>query len=237
MAKGTSARRTPEGVPSPPDASALRLGAPRITRLTHAATEGPPVPETVRPAPVIRPAGEGDLPALVAIYNHYIRTSIATFVEQEVMADAFALSMTAVRDADLPWLVAADGPAILGYAYAAPWKARSAYRFSVETSVYLAPGYEGLGIGSMLYAALLDRLRARGIHAVVGGISLPNPASVALHERFGFAPVARFREVGFKFGRWIDVGYWQLLLDSDATDPNPAALTGSRRPPPVPRSE
>jgi phosphinothricin acetyltransferase len=125
-----------------------------------------------------------------------------------------AVRIEQVRARGLPWLLAEDAAGVAGYAYAGPWRVRAAYRHSVETSIYLAPRAAGRGIGRSLYAALLDALRERDVHAVIGGVSLPNAASVALHERMGFAQVARFEEVGFKFGRWIDVGYWQLRLAS-----------------------
>lgn len=101
---------------------------------------------------------------------------------------------------------------LLGYCYASKWKGRCAYRYSVESTVYLSPDATGKGIGSKLYGTLLAELRQRQFHTVIGGIALPNPASVALHEKLGFEKVAQFRQVGNKFGRWIDVGYWQLLL-------------------------
>ena len=104
-----------------------------------------------------------------------------------------------------------DG-AVAGYAYAGRWRTREGYRHSVETSIYLSPDATGRGLGATLYARLLERLRALDVHAVIGGIALPNPASEALHERLGFEQVARFREVGRKFGEWIDVAYWQLRL-------------------------
>lgn len=117
-----------------------------------------------------------------------------------------------VQAAGLPWLVAEAEGVVAGYAYATKWRVRHAYRFSVESSVYLAPASAGQGIGTMLYRALLDRLRDGGFHLAIGGIALPNAASIALHEKLGFEKVAQFREVGFKFGRWTDVGYWQLSL-------------------------
>jgi phosphinothricin acetyltransferase len=89
---------------------------------------------------------------------------------------------------------------------------RAAYRYSAETSVYVAQGQGGRGIGSALYKALLEELRTRGIHMAIGGIAQPNPASVALHESLGFEKVAHFKQVGRKFDRWIDVGYWELRL-------------------------
>ncbi|HVI59623.1 MAG TPA: arsinothricin resistance N-acetyltransferase ArsN1 family B [Luteimonas sp.] len=162
----------------------------------------------------IRAAGGADAAAIAAIYNHYVATSIATFELEPVAVAEMAARIAQVGARGLPWLLAEDAAGVAGYAYAGPWRARAAYRHSVETSIYLAPRAAGRGIGHSLYAALLDALRDRDVHAVIGGVSLPNPASVALHERMGFAQVARFEEVGFKFGRWIDVGYWQLRLAS-----------------------
>ena len=100
----------------------------------------------------------------------------------------------------------------MGYASATKWKGRSAYRFSVETTIYLAPHSVGKRIGTELYRHLLDQLRDLGLHTAIGGVALPNPASVALHEKCGFRKVAHFGEVGFKFGKWIDVAYWQVSL-------------------------
>jgi L-amino acid N-acyltransferase YncA len=156
-----------------------------------------------------------DAAAVAAIYSHYIEHSTATFEESRVDATEMAQRMGDVLSRDLPWLVAVDGEsasgAIVGYAYASPWRARSAYRFSYETTVYVDARQVGRGIGRRLYAALLPMLRARGAHAVISGIALPNAASVALHESFGMRQVAHFRETGFKFGGWIDVGYWQVV--------------------------
>ena len=101
---------------------------------------------------------------------------------------------------------------VVGYAYATKWNRRSAYRFSAEVTVYLDHGRRGRGIGSKLYQQLLPTLQLSGIHVAIGGIALPNNASVALHEKLGFQKVAQFREVGFKFNKWIDVGYWEKVL-------------------------
>ncbi len=160
----------------------------------------------------IRDATLDDVGALAAIYNHYVRTSIATFAESEVAEADLARRLRETQGASLPWLVAAAGTEVLGYAHATPWKERAAYRFTVEVAVYLAPARTGIGVGSALYQSLLPRLMECGVHAVIGGISLPNAASVALHERFGFVHVAHFREIGYKFDRWIDVAYWELIL-------------------------
>jgi len=162
----------------------------------------------------IRDAHPGDGAQLAAIYNHYVASTIVTFEVDAVADDDMRGRIAAVQEDGLPWLVAQDVAGdILGYAYATRWRARAAYRHSVESSIYLAPQMTGRGIGRGLYERLLEQLRARGLHMVIGGAALPNPASVALHEALGFTQSAHLREVGHKFGRWIDVGYWQLRLD------------------------
>ena len=163
-------------------------------------------PTTVR---AVTPADSG---AVAAIYNHYVRETVVTFEEEPVAADEMSRRIDEVRAGSLPWFVAERAGAIAGYAYASRWRARSAYRFSSEVTVYLAPEQGRRGIGSALYAELLSALRGSGLHAAIGGIALPNDASVALHEKFGFKKVAHFEQTGFKFNRWIDVGYWQLIL-------------------------
>lgn len=166
----------------------------------------------------LRDAQAGDAAALVAIYNHFILNTAISFEETAIDAAAMAQRIADVQDGGLPWIVLADGEQIFGYAYATKWRVRHAYRFSVETSVYLHPERGGGGLGTRLYTELLRRLRDAGVHLAIGGIALPNAASVALHERMGFRKVAHFEEVGFKFGAWRDVGYWQLRL-GDETAP------------------
>lgn len=161
---------------------------------------------------MIRPATPQDAAALCAIYNHYIDNTVITFEELRVEPAEFGARMAKVQHVALPWLVAESEGAPVCYAYAGPWKERSAYRFSVETSVYLAPAHTGKGWGTRLYEALFAELRKTPVHAVIGGIALPNEASIALHEKFGMRKVAHFPEVGFKFERWVDVAYWQLEL-------------------------
>lgn len=164
----------------------------------------------------IRPADQADAQAIADIYNHYIANTVVTFEEVPVAPVEMAGRMQGVVSASLPWLVGevvADGkPVLVGYAYATPWKSRSAYRYSVESSVYLAPGLAGAGYGTALYKALLEALKNSSVHSVMGGIALPNVASVALHERLGFRKIAHLQEVGYKSGQWLDVGYWQILL-------------------------
>ena len=161
---------------------------------------------------VIRAATTEDAAAIAAIYNHYVLETIVTFEEVPVAPSEMARRIAEVEAGALPWLVAEEGGRVAGYAYATPWRSRVGYRFSVEVTVYTAPGQEGRGIGSRLYGELLPLLEAKGLHAAMGGIALPNDASVGLHEKFGFRKVAHFREPGIKFGRWIDVGYWQRML-------------------------
>lgn len=160
---------------------------------------------------MIRHVTSEDAAQICEIYNHYVLETVVTFEEVAVPVAEMTRRISDIT-ARLPWLVWEEGGAILGYAYASPWKARAAYRHSVEASIYLPPHQTRRGIGTSLYKALIEELRTRNIHAVIGGAVLPNPASVALHERLGFRQVAHFREVGFKFGKWVDVAYWQLLL-------------------------
>ena len=160
---------------------------------------------------MIRPCVPSDATTVCAIYNPYVRETVITFEEEPVSESEMAGRIRDVTG-DWPWLVAADADAVVGYAYATPWKTRSAYRFAVESTVYVARDALGRGIGSRLYEALIGSLRDRGAHCVIGGVALPNPASVALHERFGFRKLAHFEEVGWKLGRWVDVAYWELIL-------------------------
>ena len=161
----------------------------------------------------LRDAHPDDATALAAIYNHFIENTTVTFEEHRVTPAEMAVRVSDLQADGLPWLVACDDEGVFGYAYASKWRVRHAYRYSAEGTVYLAPGRAGQGAGAALYGALIARLRAAGYHLLIGGIALPNPASVALHAKLGFDKVAHFGEVGFKFGQWIDVGYWQLRLD------------------------
>jgi L-amino acid N-acyltransferase YncA len=160
---------------------------------------------------MLRQCIPSDAPRVCDIYNYYVRETVITFEEAPVSEAEMARRITDVT-AQLPWLVWETDGVVTGYGYATSWKVRAAYRHSVESSIYLAPDVTGRGLGSQLYAALIADLRQRGLHCVIGGAALPNPASVRLHEKLGFQKVAEFRQVGLKFGRWIDVAYWQLML-------------------------
>ncbi len=162
--------------------------------------------------PVVRDAVAADGERLASIYNQYIRETTVTFEENDVTAGEMAQRVADQQGAGLPWLVLDVDGVVRAYAYASPWRARSAYRFSVEITVYLEDGLSGRGLGSALYTVLFERLRARGVHAVIGGIALPNDASIRIHEKFGMRKVAHFEQVGFKHGRWGDVAFWERIL-------------------------
>ncbi len=152
-----------------------------------------------------------DAARICDIYNHYVRETVITFEEEAVSEREMTERIRDVT-ARWPWLVAEENGLVTGYAYASAWKTRSAYRFAVESTVYVAAEHLGRGLGTQLYRALIAALRSRHVHYVTGGIALPNPASVALHERLGFRKNGHFSEVGFKLDRWVDVGYWELIL-------------------------
>lgn len=161
---------------------------------------------------MIRPATANDSDAIADIYNHYVLNTVISFEEHAVSPQQMAERIAEVTSASLPWLVEEHEGLVVGYAYATKWKARSAYRFSVESTVYLTHGVIGQGLGSRLYEALFAELKERGVHVVIGCIALPNPASIAVHEKFGLRKVAHFKEIGFKFDQWLDVGYWEAVL-------------------------
>ena len=162
----------------------------------------------------IRSVRESDAADITAIYSPYVLGTCITFETEPVRVPEMAQRIAETLESSLPWLVAEVSGQVVGYAYASKWKGRCAYRYSVESTVYLAPAHTGKGLGLRLYAALIDAIRACSMHAVIGGIALPNASSVGLHERLGFKKVAHFEQVGFKQDRWVDVGYWQLLLEA-----------------------
>jgi len=161
----------------------------------------------------IHAASSDDAARLCAIYNPFVIATTVSFEEVPVTPADMAARIADVNAAGLPWLALSIDGVVAGYAYATRWRARPAYRHAVETSIYLDPAMHGQGHGIALYRALLDALRERGLHTAIAGIAQPNPRSVALHERLGFGKVAHFAEVGCKLGSWVDVAYWQLMLD------------------------
>jgi len=160
---------------------------------------------------MIREVRISDAQQLCDIYNYYIKHTVITFEEELLQAEDM---ITRIRDisAKYTWIVYEENDEIIGYAYASKWRERSAYRFVVETTVYLKNGKQGKGIGTVLYAELIELLKIKGFRVLLGCITLPNEASVKLHENFGFVKVAHFPVVGHKFNQWLDVGFWQLVL-------------------------
>ncbi|HEX2015828.1 MAG TPA: GNAT family N-acetyltransferase [Solirubrobacteraceae bacterium] len=164
------------------------------------------------PAPAIRPAELADLGAVGEIYAHYVRHTFVTFdLEPPTPGDWRASWRAAQRDRH-PWWVAEAGNEVLGFLSTSAFRPKAAYRPTVETTIYLAPEAAGQGLGTALYEVGLPRLTELGFHRATAGIALPNPASVALHERMGFTLVGVFDEVGHKLGGWRDVGWWRRAL-------------------------
>jgi len=159
----------------------------------------------------VRKVTASDARAICDIYNHYVAHTIITFEQHAVsMPDMGARIEQVARE--YPWLVIETSDGVLAYAYATRWRSRAAYDRTVESTVYVRHDRLGAGLGFPLYMALLDALRQQSVHAAVGCIALPNPGSVAFDERCGFEKAGHFPQVGRKFDRWVDVGFWQILL-------------------------
>lgn len=173
----------------------------------------------------IRPAAAADFDAIAAITNHYIRSTTVHFATQPVNAASLREDWQTNLDVH-PWLVTEIAGAVLGYAKAGVFRARSAYRWTTETGIYLDVDHRGQGLGTPLYRQLLAVLRAQGFHVAIGGIALPNDVSVRLHEALGFVHTGTLPAVGHKFDRWVDIGFWQLRLQPQ-THPVAPLLTPS----------
>lgn len=156
-----------------------------------------------------RDARSADAEAITAIYNHFVATSIATFDLDPKSVEAFRKR---IESGSHPWLVCVHEEQVVAYSHASPWKAKRAYERTVESTLYVQPEFARRGIGMRLYRDLLVRLKLAGVHTVLGGITVPNDASVSMHEKLGFERVGIMSEVGWKFDRWIDVEYWQKTL-------------------------
>ena len=161
---------------------------------------------------MIRNVSIQDAGIIADIYNYYVGNHIATFDESPVTVEYFEEKIKQVTE-NFPWFVFEEKDEVIGYAYASSWNTRSAYCNTVEVSVYLKHDVVQKGVGTQLYTKLIEILKKREFHVLIGGISLPNEASVRLHEKFGFEKVAHFKEVGYKFNKWVDVGYWQLTAN------------------------
>ena len=160
---------------------------------------------------MIREVIDKDIQHICEIYNYYIKNTIVTFEEQPVTIENMKKRVDEIVP-NFPYYVYVEDEEVIGYTHAKNWKSRDAYRFSVESTVYLDNKAIGKGIGTQLYTKLLDELRKRKYHAVLACIALPNEKSQYLHEKFGFKKIAHLSEVGYKFNKWIDVGYWELIL-------------------------
>jgi L-amino acid N-acyltransferase len=161
---------------------------------------------------IIRDAVHDDLPAILEIHNDAIRTTTAIWDEHEVDLDDRREWFDARRSAGLPVLVAEVDGTVIGFASYGAWRPKTGYRFTVENSVYVHPDHRGRGAANALMPALIEQARAGEVHAIIAGIEAANTGSIALHEKFGFRRVALLPEVGFKFGRWLDLAYLQLSL-------------------------
>jgi phosphinothricin acetyltransferase len=163
--------------------------------------------------PLVRAAVPADLGAVAVIYAHYVTATVVTFEEDPPSAGQWRQRMDAVTGRELPFLVAEQDGAVLGYAYASPWRPRPAYRHTVEDTVYLSPGHTGRGLGRALLSALLSGCEQAGARQVIAVIAdSGDGASVALHRRLGFEPGGRLRRVGYKHGRWLDTVLMQREL-------------------------
>lgn len=152
-----------------------------------------------------------DVAPACAMVNHYIERTVIHFGYTPESEAQFRAAWEAGRETH-PWLAAEVEGAFAGYAKAGVWRARDAYARTAEVGIYVRPEFQGRGVGKALYRELIERCRAAGYHLLVGGVTLPNEASVKLHESVGFEHVGTFKECGRKFGAWHDVGWWQLKL-------------------------
>ena len=173
---------------------------------------------------VIRLADERDAAAVQEIYAPYVRDTAISFETEPPTAAEMARRIRGVLE-HAPWLVCERDGAVIGYAYAGRFHARPAYQWTVEVTVYVDRARRRAGVGRALYTALLDALRLQGFRTAVGVITVPNPASVGLHEQLGFRREGLLRHIGFKHGRWHDVGWWRLELQAlPAPPPAPRPL-------------
>jgi phosphinothricin acetyltransferase len=181
--------------------------------------------------PVIRAAQEADAAAIAAIYAPYVQKTAVSFEIKPPTAEMMAGRIAGSLETH-PWLVADRGGEIIGYAYAGKHRERAAYRWTVDTTIYLDTAARQRGIGEILYRVLLDILRQQGFRSAFAEIVLPNPGSVRLHESAGFRQIGVHEDIGFKLGRWHDIGYWRKgLADTDALPSEPVSFAEFRRTP------
>lgn len=159
----------------------------------------------------IRPARHDDVPGMLAIYEPIVRNTAVSFELEPPTVEQLADRLQSISEHD-PWLVSERDGQIAGYAYASAFRGRDAYRATRETTVYVGAEHQRRGVGRQLMTGLLSQLTARGARVAIAVVALPNPASVALHEALGFRHAGTLHEVGYKFGRWHDEGFWELPL-------------------------
>jgi L-amino acid N-acyltransferase YncA len=169
---------------------------------------------------VIRLATPDDAAAVADVYRPYVESTVISFEVAAPDVTEMRRRMAAVL-ARLPWLVCERDSRVVGYAYASPHHVRAAYQWSVDTTVYVSTDSHRAGVGRELYGTLFPLLARLGYVNAYAGITLPNAKSVGLHESFGFAPVGVYRNVGFKFGVWHDVGWWSRALQPLPAVPSP----------------
>ena len=180
-----------------------------------------------RAEPQIRLAAEDDLGRVCEIVNHFIDTSAVNFRTAPQHVEDWRHDWARLRH-DFPWLVATYQGEVVGVAYAAPWNSRGAYRWTVESTIYVDAASHGRGVGDALYVELLERLRDQGFRNVIAMIALPNPPSVGLHRRHGFVPAGELPDLGFKHGSWHSIGLWHRVLRGDLAElppPRPVCET------------
>ena len=152
-----------------------------------------------------------DIEKIVEIYNYYIQNTIITFDRVPFTVDDFEQKIKPIYK-KYPFIVFEENNEILGYAYGSSWRPKPSYKHTAESTIYLKANALKKGVGTKLYTELLKQLKQQKFHTIIGGLTLPNDASIKLHEKLGFKKVAHFNEVGRKFEQWLDVGFWQLTF-------------------------
>lgn len=168
----------------------------------------------------IRLAESEDLSGIIDITNQAIRETAANFHVEPRTLDELTAAWQEAKEF-YPWVIAEDDGTVLGFASASPYKAKAAYRWTAEVTIYIHPDHRGRGIGHTLYSRLLAILEAQGYRTIVGGITLPNPASIRLHESLGFKHVGTLTRAGWKLARWHDVGFWRMGFSGGGEEPKP----------------
>jgi phosphinothricin acetyltransferase len=160
---------------------------------------------------MLREVTPADAAAIAGIYNYYVKNTVITFEEQPVSIGEMEERIRAITRR-YPYFVLEENNELRGYAYINEYRERSAYRYTAELTISLRNGLEGKGMGSSLMARMIEEARKKGIHTIISVVTLPNERSAAIHEKFGFEQVACLKETGFKFEKWLNVGFWELIL-------------------------